>query len=60
MYIQLRNATIFYSFDTLDGNTNFQLTMEQSVEHAIAARTVPSLSLGHSLFLGQNLGTCVS
>ena len=34
--------------------------MAKSLEHATAARTVPSSSLAHSFPFGQNLGNCIS
>ena len=37
-----------------------QATMAQLIQHATAARKVPSSSLSHSLLTGENLGTCVS
>ena len=54
-----RNAILFHWSEIFNENTDYQATKAQLVEHAIAARTVLGWSLGHSLLLGQNLGTCV-
>ena len=58
---KLRSAIICYSLlDSLNGDTDSQAAMAQSVEHAIAELKALGLSLRHSLLFDQNLGTKAS